>query len=146
MGERSRKGWREERLQRQQQAHLAQFIFSFPSLTSPLSPLECRLADLHLARPTAPVCVSEEGGEGQQVLPLSPSTVCFPPSDSFTGTHLFLAWFSPGKGVDDDDEGSDSRNCSAFSVDSNTELFFSAVAQLRARLLLPVSTDFTWRW
>lgn len=65
-----------------------------------------------------------------------------PPS----GTHLFLAWFSPGKGVDDDDEGSDSRNCSAFSVDSNTELFFSAVAQLRARLLLPVSTDFTWRW
>lgn len=91
MGERSRKGWREERLQRQQQAHLAQFIFSFPSLTSPLSPLECRLADLHLALPTAPVCVSEEGGEGQQVLPLSPSTVCFPPSDSFTRTHLFLA-------------------------------------------------------
>lgn len=112
---------------------MAQFIFSFPSLTSPLSPLECRLADLHLALPAAPVCVSEEGGEGQQVLPLSPSTVCFPPSESFThtgpthlpsGAHLFLAWFSPGKGVNDDDEGSESRNCSAFSVDSNLNFYF----------------------
>lgn len=86
MGERSRKdGERRDWLQRQQQAHLAQFIFSFPSLTSPLSPLECRLADLHLALPTAPVC---ERGRRRRTTssPLISSTVCFPPSESFTHT------------------------------------------------------------
>lgn len=152
MGERSRKGWREERLTSEAAAGAFGSVYLFfpvsyvASLTAGVQASGFTSRTPHSSR------VCERGRRRRTTSSPLISLYCLLPSfrQLYThppsGTHLFLAWFSPGKGVDDDDEGSDSRNCSAFSVDSNTELFFSAVAQLRARLLLPVSTDFTWRW